>query len=635
MARDPISEYGNFMKNSEYRLKRLATKQAGLTLLEVIISLSIIASATVGLNMIADRFSDDTKNTVTASQVRAFGEAAKAYIKDNYAAVQGVASATTPALIDVPTLIAAGNLTPGFLATNAFGQSMCALVLEPTANRLQAMVVAEGGTVIDDLSMGNIASVIGGSGGAVYSSDATVIRGAIGGWSIPTSTFDNLVNNVNKRCDGTAGNVRLVAGRPAMALWFENGDTSSAFLARDAVPGRPELNAMNTPIVMNSVQTVDGTCSTGAIARDASGGILSCQGGVWKSPGDGKCVGTSADLNLLQTDGRCYNGANLPNSPAGGDWVFVEVYRHINPANFYVAQRVLGMTGAAAGRVWQRNQQSGSQAGGWSAWVQQADSQVSIEAGGNIKAFGEIFAKRGQFSRDGSGPCCGDTGTLSLAENTWATGRKASISLHNGGVHEGNIELAGSGARRIRLYDNQGAGMGLDTTGRISTQAEDWGVVLRNGAGADNAQPTSGVGSAYVNDIYIRSAGKWASQIANSGKSYSVSWAPSLCSGCVATFAPNWFVAGTPQFIFAEANSYGGSNCSGTLYAQWRDVSGNVIRGYTMINGFNIGNGNDGGSGMSASSSFTIPMLNNAYYVDFQGSGCWGANLNVYGIGMS
>lgn len=286
MARDPISEHGNFMKNSEYRFKRLAAKQAGLTLLEVIISLSIIASATLGLNAVADRFSDDTKNTVTASQVRTFGEAAKAYIKDNYAAVQGVATATAPALIDVPTLIASGHLTTGFFPTNAFGQSMCALVLEPTANRLQAMVVAEGGTVIDDLSMGNIASVIGGSGGAVYASDATVIRGAIGGWSIPVSTFDNLVNNVSKKCDGTAGNVRLVAGSPAMALWFENGDTSSAFLARDAVPGRPELNAMNTPLVMNAVQTVDVACTNlGAIARNASGAILSCNGGRWRTQG--------------------------------------------------------------------------------------------------------------------------------------------------------------------------------------------------------------------------------------------------------------------------------------------------------------------------------------------------------------
>lgn len=492
------------------------TSQRGLTLLEVIVSLAILSSASMGLYAVADQFSNDTKVTVAASQVRAFGDAARAYIKDNYASIQAVATPTTPALIDVPTLIAAGNLTTGFLSTNAYGQSMCALVLEPTANRLQAMVVSEGGQTVDDLSLGSMAAVVGGSGGGTYASDPSTIRGAVGGWAIATATFDNLVNNVNRKCDGTAGNVRVAAGRPAMALWFENGDTSSAFLARDPIPGRPELNQMNTPIVMNSVQSVGGACSSvGAIAQDGAGGILSCQAGVWKAPGDGKCVSTTSDLNNLQTDGRCYNGAALPNSPAGGDWVFVEVYRHINSANYYVAQRVVGMTGVAVGRVWQRNQQSGSQAGGWSAWVQQADPGVSI-SNGNVTAAGEMFAKRGQFSRDGAGPCCGDTGTLSLAENTWATGRKAGISLHNGGVHEGNIELAGSGARRIRLYDNQGAGMGLDTTGPISTQAENWGLVLRNGAGADNAQPTSGVGSAYVNDIYIRSIGKWASQLGNS-----------------------------------------------------------------------------------------------------------------------
>lgn len=353
--------------------------QRGLTLLEVIVSLAILSSASVGLYSIADQFSNDTKVTVTASQVRAFGDAARAYIKDNYASIQAVATPTTPALIDVPTLIAAGNLTTGFLATNAYGQSMCALVLEPIANRLQAMVVSEGGQTVDDLSLGSMAAVVGGSGGGTYASDPSTIRGAVGGWAIAAATFDNLVNNVNRKCDGTAGNVRVAAGRPAMALWFENGDTSSAFLARDPIPGRPELNQMNTPIVMNSVQTAGGACSSvGAIAQDGAGGILSCQAGLWKAPGDGKCVSTTSDLNNLQTDGRCYNGVALPNSPAGGDWVFVEVYRHTNTANYYAAQRVVGMTGAAVGRVWQRNQQSATASGGWSAWVQQADPSINI-----------------------------------------------------------------------------------------------------------------------------------------------------------------------------------------------------------------------------------------------------------------
>lgn len=50
-------------------------------------------------------------------------------------------------------------------------------------------------------------------------------------------------------------------------------------------------------------------------------------------------------------------------------------------------------------------------------------------------------------------------------------------------------------------------------TGALSTQVDDWGIVLRNGSGADNAQPQNGIGSAYVNDVFVRSVGKWASQL--------------------------------------------------------------------------------------------------------------------------
>jgi type II secretory pathway pseudopilin PulG len=394
------------MKNSANRIQRLATKQAGLTLLEVILSLTIISSGTVGLNMIADRFSDDTKNTVTASQMRVFGEAAKAYIKDNYAAVQAVATATTPALIDVPTLIAAGNLPSGFLATNAFRQSMCALVLEPSANRLQAMVVSEGGINIDDLSMGNIASVIGGSGGAVYASDAAVIRGAIGGWSIPTSTFDNLVNNVNKKCDGAAGNVRLVAGHPAMALWFENGDTSSAFLARDAVPGRPELNAMNTPIHMKSVQVTGGACTTvGAIAQDGAGGILACQAGAWKllnaQTASESCEPVyGRDLNWVRQSGRCYVGETNRNTPVYPmNTFFLEVFAWGSAIDtvFHVTQVLYGQMWDTRGKVWIR-QGSGNKTeeGNWQAWVQLADPGVSVQDG-SVLAQKDLVAGKDVF----------------------------------------------------------------------------------------------------------------------------------------------------------------------------------------------------------------------------------------------
>jgi hypothetical protein len=77
-----------------------------------------------------------------------------------------------------------------------------------------------------------------------------------------------------------------------------------------------------------------------------------------------------------------------------------------------------------------------------------------------------VVGKSG-FSRDGVGECCGNDATIGLGESTSGTGRKASISFHNGGVSEGTFELANGGERRFIMRDNQGSLMGLETTGNI------------------------------------------------------------------------------------------------------------------------------------------------------------------------
>lgn len=461
------------MKNTKLPAR---ARQAGLTLLEVLLSLTIVSAITVGLYQLSERYAEDTRNTIAAQQLRTFGEATRSYIRDNYAAVQAVATPTAPAIIDLGTLVAAGKLSAGHVNVNAYGQSTCALVLEPTADRLQAMVLTEGGETIGDVTLGSIASTVGGSGGAVYSTDATTIRGSVGGWAITAATYDNLTNNLGRRCDGSSGAVRVTAGHPVMALWFENGDTSSAFVARDAVPGRPELNAMNTPLVMNSVQTVDGACTdAGAIARDAAGALLTCQGGQWKSPGDGKCVLTTADMNTLQEDGRCYNGQALPNSPAGGDWIFIEVFRHYDHSTYFLVQRAIGMTGTSRGKTWTRSQNSTTAVGGWGSWQQQTDPGVSV-ANGGVTA----------------------TGTL-----------QGSYLYSTGSVRA--------------LGDIQSHGNAINYGGHTYNISNTWGFLAYaggTGGAVANSEPTSPRGSLYVNDIYIRARGRWASQGSAGGSCY-------------------------------------------------------------------------------------------------------------------
>lgn len=261
--------------------------QRGLTLIEILVSLGILASVTAGVVALMNQQSEDTRAAVTALHLKTVGDAANAYIKDNYAAITGIATATQPALIRVSDLIAGGVLNAGYSVANPRSQDTCVLVLEPSPNKLEAMVVTEGGDTIDDLTLGQIAATVGAAGGGIYSTATTTFRGTMGGWSTPIGNFAN-ANHLNQKCNGTAGTITLAAGHPAMALWFADGDSVSATLYRDAVPGNPTLNTMNTPILMGAgtVQTVGDPCgTTGALGRNADGGVVSCVSGQWKLAG--------------------------------------------------------------------------------------------------------------------------------------------------------------------------------------------------------------------------------------------------------------------------------------------------------------------------------------------------------------
>ena len=295
--------------------------QLGVTLLELIVVIGIMASVMTGLAKWSDLYVESTKETVAGQHMAAVGDAANAYIKDKYATVNSVATATTPALITVDMLIATGYLQNGFSATNNYGQTLCVLVLKPSSTTLLGLVVSEGGTAIADLDLGNVAVAIGAPGGGIYTTATTTITGAMGGWSTPVGSFAN-ANASGKKCDGsTAGAPTLAAGHPVMALWFANGDPSSAFLYRNLVPGHDELNTMNTPIIMgdSTVQTAGAACTTnGAVGRDSNGGLLSCTSGIWKGGAGGlNWKGSVASVAALPASGNssgdAYRISNLSN----------------------------------------------------------------------------------------------------------------------------------------------------------------------------------------------------------------------------------------------------------------------------------------------------------------------------------
>ena len=425
--------------------------QRGITLLEMLMSLGILAGVVVGITKLVQDAGEDTRASITAVHTRTVGEAANAYIKDNYAAITAIATSTTPVLIRVPDLVATGYLPTGYSVTNARRQATCVVVLETAANRLSGMVLTEGGDTIDDLTLGQIAASIGGAGGGLYSGAPTVARGAMGGYSFNVGAYGN-PNHAGMRCDGTAGNITVAAGHPVMTLAYDDAALGASTLYRDAVPGNPSMNTMNTPILMgpSSRQTVGAACTTvGAIASSSTGAVLSCESGVWKQGGSAFWGDPVA------------NAASMPACTAA----LLNQTRVVQNPSVGTGPRAFTCNGAGA-------------------WL-----PLAVDDLGNLAVAGT--ATMGGLSL-----------TTINAENTGCTpngrvGRNAA----------GDTLECSSGVWRRGVK-----AIGDTMTGTLNVHNDTWGLIMRNSAGADNNTPQTATSSAYVNDIYLRSVGRWLSQ---------------------------------------------------------------------------------------------------------------------------
>jgi len=306
-------------------------KQAGMTLIEVTASLAIMGLVMVMAQNLASKYLDDTRNEVVAAQTKQVIDAYQAYIKENYATVVAGSTASAPMNITVATLVAANNLPTGYSAVNAFGQTITAYALEPVANQITAVVVTTGGTTINDSDLGYIAAAASKDGtkaGAVRSTDTASLSGAMGGWSVPLAAYG----------------VTPGAGHLGGAIWFSaTGSVLSDYIYRNAVPGHPEANRMNTVLdlggnrvtALQVIATVDSACEAGVaqgdLANGPSGEVLSCQAGTWKAQGGAggfwkDPVATFAALPLIGNevgDVRLVTGLAVPSafSWTGAAWM--------------------------------------------------------------------------------------------------------------------------------------------------------------------------------------------------------------------------------------------------------------------------------------------------------------------------
>lgn len=233
---------------------------------------------------------ENLRISATAKQAIIFNTASNAYVQQNSVAIQAAATATVPAIISVAMMKATNNLDASFSTNNPYGQTWQLEVLEPVAGNLQALALTTGGQALTDKVATRISTVVGSAGGflplndsGIYPGASANAYGAFGGFTVPTANYTG-----------------ITGGEIASLLTFNNGQLVDNRLYRNAVPGQPQLNTMNTPLIMASTQALNGACATmGAIAQDGTGAVLSCQAGTWQAQGSAfwkDPVGTFATL---------------------------------------------------------------------------------------------------------------------------------------------------------------------------------------------------------------------------------------------------------------------------------------------------------------------------------------------------
>ena len=250
---------------------------------------------------------DNAKSATVASQLKQISDATQQYVQANATAIESIATATSPATITVAMLEATGYLSTSVSAQNPYGQTWQAQALQPVAGQLQVIVEATGGVQIPAPDLPKIAALAGQQGGFIpYASQygastcsiagTPCMMGSYGGWQVSMAHYAN-----------------PGSGYVGAMLYFNNGTLTNNYLYRNAVPGNPALNTMNTPLIMGATATAGTACSPiGAIAQDGTGALLSCPtSGNWAPVGGGSWKSPVANYAALPTTGNTLGDVRL------------------------------------------------------------------------------------------------------------------------------------------------------------------------------------------------------------------------------------------------------------------------------------------------------------------------------------
>ncbi|PMS22575.1 shufflon system plasmid conjugative transfer pilus tip adhesin PilV [Trinickia dabaoshanensis] len=245
---------------------------SGFTLIEMLAVLALAAIMMAGLVTMINSSLEDTRGQQTALYQAQLTAAATRLVEQNYTALAAQATSGSPVVVKLngTPYVLSNYLPSGVGGTNAYGQTPCLLIYKASSgNALQALLVTEGGQTIPDPELGYIAANAGAGGGAIQAinSPAGAAIGAFGSWKLAPP------NPAGQSCTGTPTGV----GHLASLISYDGTQAQNAdYLYRVAVPGNPQANTMQVPIVLAQQTDYDPCTQYGAIAADGFGNVVDC-----------------------------------------------------------------------------------------------------------------------------------------------------------------------------------------------------------------------------------------------------------------------------------------------------------------------------------------------------------------------
>lgn len=215
----------------------LRARHRAFGLLDASIALIIAALAITAGARYYTQYLDNQIARTSADQMRGVSSAVSKYVQDNYGAILSDVDAGGGTYNLNIAALQPVYLSPDFQDKNSYGQSYVISVRRPTpgVNKLDTLVYTQGGEAFTN-SLGLAMSQIVGQGGG-FVTDTGALKTTYDGWTTNLASF----------------NANPGPGHLVNALFFDTtGSLNASYLYRNKVPGRPELNRMETDIDLNT-----------------------------------------------------------------------------------------------------------------------------------------------------------------------------------------------------------------------------------------------------------------------------------------------------------------------------------------------------------------------------------------------